>query len=67
MAVFNAKDRIIECKVVYYGSDRGGKTTNLEYIHKAEKKYTSTEEIFGAHITASSERVKMVAIRDDHV
>ena len=45
MAVFNAKDRIIECKLVYYGSGRGGKTTNLEYIHKAGKKYTSTAEM----------------------
>ena len=45
MAVFNAKDRIIECKLVYYGSGRGGKTTNLEYIHKAGKKYTSEEMV----------------------
>lgn len=45
MAVFNAKERIIECKLVYYGSGRGGKTTNLEYIHKAGKKYTSEEMV----------------------
>ena len=45
MAVFNAKDRIIECKLVYYGSGRGGKTTNLEYIHKAGKKYTSEDMV----------------------
>ena len=45
MAVFNAKDRIIECKLVYYGSGRGGKTTNLEYIHKAGKKYASGEMV----------------------
>ena len=45
MAVFNAKDRVIECKLVYYGSGRGGKTTNLEYIHKAGKKYTSEEMV----------------------
>lgn len=43
MAVFNAKDRIIECKVVYYGPGRGGKTTNLEYIYKAGEKYRKSE------------------------
>jgi len=45
MAVFNVKDRIIECKLVYYGSGRGGKTTNLEYIHKAGKKYVSEDMV----------------------
>ena len=45
MAVFNAKDRIIECKIVYYGPGRGGKTTNLEFIHKAGKKYTNSEMV----------------------
>jgi signal recognition particle receptor subunit beta len=45
MAVFNAKDRIIECKIVYYGPGRGGKTTNLEFIHKAGKKYTTSEMV----------------------
>jgi signal recognition particle receptor subunit beta len=43
MAIFNAKDRIIECKLVYYGPGRGGKTTNLEYIFKAGKKYTTSD------------------------
>lgn len=45
MAVFNAKDRIIECKLVYYGPGRGGKTTNLEYIFKAGQKYTKTDMV----------------------
>ena len=45
MALFNAKDRIIECKLVYYGPGRGGKTTNLEYIFKTGKKYISGEMI----------------------
>ena len=40
MANFNLKQRIIECKIVYYGPGRGGKTTNLEYIFKAFKKHT---------------------------
>ncbi|MFW6147449.1 MAG: GTP-binding protein [Thermodesulfobacteriota bacterium] len=45
MAVFNAKDRVIECKIVYYGPGRSGKTTNLEYIFKAGKRYTSSDMI----------------------
>ena len=38
MARFDAKARVIECKVVYYGPGRCGKTTNLEYIFKTYKK-----------------------------
>jgi len=34
MAIINLKNRQIECKIVYYGPGRSGKTTNLEYIHK---------------------------------
>jgi mutual gliding-motility protein MglA len=45
MALINAKDKVIECKIVYYGPGRGGKTTNLEYIHKAGKKYISSEMV----------------------
>lgn len=45
MAVFNAKDRVIDCKIVYYGPGRGGKTTNLEYIFKAGRKYTTSEMV----------------------
>jgi hypothetical protein len=45
MAIFNAKDRIIECKLVYYGPGRGGKTTNLEYIFKAFHKQTDSEMV----------------------
>ena len=45
MAVFNAKDRIIECKLVYYGPGRCGKTTNLEYIFKAGRKYATSEMV----------------------
>ena len=45
MAVFNAKARVIECKLVYYGPGRCGKTTNLEYIFKAGKKYTIGEMV----------------------
>ena len=45
MAIFNAKNRVIECKVVYYGPGRGGKTTNLEYIYKAFQKQTAGEMV----------------------
>lgn len=45
MAVFNSRDRVIECKLVYYGPGRSGKTTNLEYIFKAGKKYTSSDMV----------------------
>ena len=45
MATLNIKDKTIECKLVYYGPGRGGKTTNLEYIFKAGKKYTAGEMV----------------------
>jgi signal recognition particle receptor subunit beta len=45
MAIFNAKDRVIECKLVYYGPGRGGKTSNLEYIYKAGKKYATSDMV----------------------
>jgi signal recognition particle receptor subunit beta len=45
MAIFNAKDRVIEAKIVFYGPGRCGKTTNLEYIYKAGKKYTTGEMV----------------------
>ena len=38
MAVLNMRNREIECKVVYYGPGRCGKTTNLEYIYSTFKK-----------------------------
>lgn len=45
MAVFNVQDRLVECKIVYYGPGRSGKTTNLEYIFKVGKKYTNGEMV----------------------
>ena len=33
MALVNYAAREINCKIVYYGTDLGGKTTNLKYIH----------------------------------
>jgi signal recognition particle receptor subunit beta len=34
MAVIDIKARQINCKLVYYGTGFGGKTTNLRHIHK---------------------------------
>ncbi len=45
MAVVNLKSRVIECKIVYYGPGRCGKTTNLEYIHRTYKKQVRGEMI----------------------
>jgi len=45
MANFNPRDRVIECKIVYYGPGRGGKTTNLQHIFKAFKKQTTGEMV----------------------
>ena len=45
MAIVNLKKRQIECKIVYYGPGRCGKTTNLEHIHKAFKKQVQGEMV----------------------
>lgn len=45
MAIFNLKKREIECKIVYYGPGRCGKTTNLENIFKSYKKQVSGEMV----------------------
>lgn len=45
MAVFNLKQREIECKIVYYGPGRCGKTTNLEYIHQTFKKQVTGDMV----------------------
>ena len=45
MAIVNLKKRQIECKIVYYGPGRCGKTTNLEHIYKAFKKQVKGEMV----------------------
>lgn len=45
MAIFNLKKREIECKIVFYGPGRGGKTTNLDYIFKSFKKQVAGEMV----------------------
>lgn len=45
MVILNLKKRQIECKIVYYGPGRCGKTTNMEYIYKSYKKQVTGEMI----------------------
>jgi len=45
MAIFNVQKREIECKIVYYGPGRCGKTTNLEYIFKSFKRQISGDMV----------------------
>ena len=45
MAIFNIRKREIECKIVFYGPGRCGKTTNLEHIFKAFKKQVTGEMV----------------------
>lgn len=45
MAFFNINKREIECKIVYYGPGRGGKTTNLEQVYKIFQKQVTGEMI----------------------
>lgn len=45
MAILNLKKREIECKIVYYGPGRCGKTTNLETIFKTFRKQIAGEMV----------------------
>jgi len=45
MANINLKARRIECKIVYYGPGRCGKTTNLQFIHQNYKKQVTGEMV----------------------
>jgi len=45
MAIFKLKKREIECKIVYYGPGRSGKTTNMEYIYKTYRKQVVGEMV----------------------
>jgi signal recognition particle receptor subunit beta len=40
MALINTASREIQCKIVYYGIGRSGKTTNVEFIHKNSPEHT---------------------------
>ena len=45
MAIINLKKREVECKIVYYGPGRGGKTTNLQYIIQHSRKLMTDEMV----------------------
>jgi len=45
MAIINLKKREVECKIVYYGPGRSGKTTNLEYVFKNSRKLMTDEMV----------------------
>jgi small GTP-binding protein len=43
LALINPKKKEVQVKLVYYGPGRGGKTTNLEYIHSKTKTRSKTK------------------------
>jgi signal recognition particle receptor subunit beta len=45
MAVINLKKREVECKIVYYGPGRGGKTSNLQYIFQNSRPLMADEMV----------------------
>lgn len=45
MAVINLKKREVECKIVYYGPGRGGKTSNLQYIFQHSRPLMTDEMV----------------------
>jgi small GTP-binding protein len=45
MAFVNLKNKEVQVKIVYYGPGRGGKTTNLEYIHNTYNQRINTEMV----------------------
>lgn len=45
MAIINLKKREVECKLVYYGPGRGGKTSNLQYIFQKSRNLMTDEMV----------------------
>jgi signal recognition particle receptor subunit beta len=43
MAMLDEKKKLLQCKIVYYGPGKGGKTTNLQYVHKSLKSKVKSE------------------------
>lgn len=50
MAILNLKKKQLECKIVYYGPGRCGKTTNMEHIYK-----TYTKQVTGDMVSIDTE------------
>lgn len=45
MAIINLKKKEVECKIVYYGPGRCGKTTNLEYVFQNSRNLMTDEMV----------------------
>jgi signal recognition particle receptor subunit beta len=45
LAFINVKNKEVLVKIVYYGPGRGGKTTNLSYIHKTFREQIKSEMV----------------------
>ena len=45
MAIINLKKREVECKIVYYGPGRGGKTSNLQYVFQKNRQLMTDEMV----------------------
>ena len=45
MAIINLKKREVECKIVYYGPGRGGKTSNLQYVFQKNRQLMADEMV----------------------
>jgi signal recognition particle receptor subunit beta len=45
MAIINLKKREVECKIVYYGPGRGGKTSNLQYVFQKSRELMTDEMV----------------------
>lgn len=45
MALLNLKKQELECKIVYYGPGRSGKTSNLDYIYKQNRQRMESEMV----------------------
>src|SRR5438093_5079906 len=69
MPLIDAKNREIQCKIVYYGPPRSGKTTNFQHLYNVSNDFRRSDLLF---VPSKRERViffslvpfKQVIIRD---